>query len=163
MAPNYRSPMYLVQVNYGGADSSYSITHFGSFHGIFSPMLGCKNADPLYDFSESGYQDMATQFHDYLRHFLYGDASGHEMSVDWPAWTPETPTTLILDAHDGHAAITTADVFSTPAHVIDALGADSSLTSADKDAVIRHVLSGRWFSTELDEHYGTPQAVHLLA
>ena len=158
----YTSNMYLVQVNYGGADSAEQIEGLGSFHGIFVPMLGGHNYDAMYDFSEAGYQDMAEQLMGYLANFLRGADISSEMDVAWPAWTVDARQTLVLDAADGAAKIEAKDVFKEPADVIAAMDADSTLSPEAKTRVEIEVMNGRWFSTLLDETTGTPQAVHLL-
>lgn len=157
----YDSDLYLVQVNYGGADSEYQIDTLGSFHGIFVPMLGGHNYDSFYDFTEEGYQAMAGQFMTYLGNFLRGADVSEGADVEWPAWTAESPQTLILDAADGAAKIEAADVFETPAEVIAEMQADDTLSDEAKTRVMTKVMNGRWFSTLLDETTGTDQAVHL--
>lgn len=161
MTDSYKSEIYLIQVAYGSCDSAYPIQPLGSFHGIFAPMLGCPNYDAIYDFSESGYQSMATVFFGYLRNFLHGVPIDKGMEVSWPEWNSHAKTTLILDAADGKAAVKTADVYRKPKQIIDQLGADSALSEPAKQRVIKEILNGRWFSSELDSTYATAQAVHL--
>ena len=158
----YTSDMYLVQVNYGGADSAMPIEGLGSFHGIFVPMMGGHNYDAMYDFTEAGYQDMAKQYMGYLANFLRGADISAEMDVAWPAWTADSHQTLVLDAADGAAKIEATDVFKEPADVIAEMQADTTISDDAKTRVMTEVMNGRWFSTLLDETTGTPQAVHLL-
>lgn len=162
MADAYASDLYLVQVNYGGDDSAMPIDLFGSFHGIFVPMLGGSNYDSFYDFTEEGYQAMAAQFMTYLANFLRGSDVSSGADVSWPAWTADDRQTLLLDAADGAAQIEAADVFKTPADIIAEMEADSTLSDEAKTRVMTEVMNGRWFSTLLDETTGTEQEVHLL-
>ncbi len=80
-----------------GDDSAEQIEGPGSFHGIFVPMLGGHNYDAMYDFSEAGYQDMASQFMGYLGNFLRGADISSGADVTWPAWTVDERQTRERD------------------------------------------------------------------
>ena len=87
MAEIYKSPMYLAQVNYGGSDSATVIPMFGSFHGIFVPMLSSThNYSSFANFTGAGYQTMSDYFNAYLRNFLRtGDPN---TDIDVMEWIP---------------------------------------------------------------------------
>lgn len=158
----YSSNIYCTEIHYGAADSDNPIETYGSFHGIFAPALGSSNYDAIYDFSESGYQDMAKQFLGYLKNFLATGDPSKGMDVAWPEWTIDSKQTLVLDAADGKAAISAENVYKEPLQIIDEAQADTTVSDETKQRVLTEVMNGRWFSTLLDEMTGTPQAVHLL-
>lgn len=162
MADRYKSDMYLVQVNYGSEDSAYPIDGLGSFHGIFAPALGSTNYDAYYDFSGEGYQAMAEQLHAYLKNFLYGTKIGKGMDTDWVAWDADGKKSLVLDAKDDRAVCEVENVYKEPSQIIEELKTDTSISDEAKTTVVTRVMNGRWFSTLLDQTFGTAQAVHLM-
>ena len=154
MYDKYDAPIYECQVNYGSDESAYPIDMFGSFHGIFVPMLSDINGYGFYDFSEPGYQDMGAKYNAYLRNFLYtGDPNGEGLE-EWPAWEPEAKSTQIFDAVDGAASVTTENVFKTYDEIMDEMDADDSIPDDAKAYVIANSMRGRWFSDALDNRYG---------
>ncbi len=158
MDANYKSNMYLCQINYGGADSKSKIQGMGSFHGVFLPMLtNSHNYGNFHDFAKSeGYQAMADIFNKYLKNFmLTGNPNGEGLDTNWAPWTTESKNTLILDADEETKAATAeiADVYKTNAEIIAEMDADTTLSADAKAGVIANVLNGRWFSGDLDTHY----------
>ena len=158
----YESPMYLCQVNYGGAGSGTAIPTFGSFHGIFVPMISSvNNYGSFADFSGSGYQLMADYFNAYLYNFLhFGDPNADEERVPfaWEPWDGESRMTLVLDGseEEGSGMATMENVFKSNAEIIDEIEADDSVPEDLKATVIATIMNGRWFSDDLDAHFGTP-------
>ena len=157
MYDNYTSDIYLCQVDYGGADSAYTIDPYGAFHGIFVPMLSSvNNYSALYDFSEPEYQNMAAAFNAHLKSFLAtGDPNGEGLA-EWSAWTPENPVSMVLDAADGAGSGECRDVSTTYADIMSRMDADESVSEEGKNLAIANVMNGRWFSAALDERYGNP-------
>ena len=154
MFGQYDAPIYLCQVNYGSEQSQNVIDMFGSFHGIFVPMLSDINGYGFYDYSEPGYQDMAAQYNAYLRNFLYtGDPNADDLA-EWPAWEPEGKATQIFDAADGAALISSENVYKTYEEIMDEMDADETIPEDAKAYVISNSMRGRWFSAALDERYG---------
>lgn len=177
MYENYKAPIYLCQVDFGGetSPSPISIMGFGAFHGIFVPMLSSvNNYSSFYDFSAAGYQDMAAAFNTYLRNFLYTGNPNHKTmlraaserfrfsytesntAVKWSAWTPENKLSLVLDADAEKAIIAMKDVSTTYDEIMARMDADTTLPEDIKMGTISHVMNGRWFSDALDAHYGNP-------
>ena len=160
MFGHYDSDIYVCQVNYGGSDSATFIPMVGSFHGIFVPMLTSVNGYTGFaDYSNEGYQAMAKGFNAYLRSFLYtGSPNGGETAVDWTTWDPETRQTLVLDANaeTGEAAFEMKDVYKTNVDIIAEIEADDSVPADTKAYIIGNIMNGRWFSGDLDAHFGTP-------
>lgn len=152
---NYKSDIYLCQINYGDRNSAYPIAQLGSFHGIFVPAISptTNNYSSYYDFTEAGYVAMAKDFNEYLASFLK-DAKpvSKDAGVEWTPYTKESPETLVLDAKDEKAVVEMKDVTTTNAMIIERMENDK-LDQADKDIVIQNVLNGRWFSKDLDDHF----------
>jgi len=160
MADSYQSKMYLCQIDYGGTTSPSKIPDLGSFHGIFVPALtDDHNYKPYYDFTQTGYQALATDFNVYLKNFLHtGDPNGEGVPTEWTAWTKDTKQTLILDADEesGKATAEMKNVFKTNAEIIEEIEKDDTLPEEVKSAVISTIMNGRWFSDDLDAHFKTP-------
>lgn len=161
VAPRSGAPVYCCQVEYGSDRSRTPLPPLGSFHGIFVPMLSRENSFNAYaDFTAAGYQAMAKQFNAYLENFLAcGDPNGRpDGSASflplWPAWTPGTRQTLVLDADASTAYPEVKDVSVSDDALLAQMDADTTLPADLKTAVIRNVLNGRWFSDPIDQHYG---------
>lgn len=157
MWENYESPIYLCSVHYGGPGSQYPIPEYGSFHGVFVPMLARENNyAPMMPgtFDTPAYVDMAEVFNGYLKNFLYtGDPNGTGLSV-WQAWEPETHLSLVLDGMDDRALVDCRAVTESYQGIMDEMDADTSISADVKEKVIAHVMNGRWFSDALDDRYG---------
>ena len=157
MFDKYGANIYLCQVDYGGADSAYTIDTYGAFHGIFVPMLSnVNNYSGLYDFSEAGYQDMAAQYNACLKNFLASGDPNADGLAEWANWTPENKVSMVFDAADGAGLAECRDVSTTYADIIARMEADESVSQEGKALAIANVMNGRWFSAAMDEHYGNP-------
>lgn len=159
MADRYESPMYLVQVNYGGKESATPIPMFGSFHGIFVPMLTTVHNYGMADFSGAGYAAMSESYNAYLKSFLYtGNPNGEGTVVDWAVWDKDTMQTLVLDASEetGEATVEMQNVYKTNEAIIAEVEADDSIPEDTKAVIVGTIMNGRWFSDDLDAHFNTP-------
>ena len=161
MADVYTSPMYLCQVNYGGSDSASAIPMFGSFHGIFVPMISRTHGYSSFaDFSGSGYVAMSSLFNAYLRNFLEtGNPNEGSIPIEgWEPWEADSRLTLVLDGDEetGEGSAELLDVFKTNEEIIAEMEADDSIPADVKEAAIFNVMAGRWFSADMDEHFGAP-------
>lgn len=158
MAKNYTAPIYLCSVNYGAPDSAYPIPGLGAFHGIFVPMLSTENnyAPMLPDtFDKPAYVDMADQFNQYFKNFLYtGDPNGGSLTK-WEAWNPESHLSMVFDGANDKSVIECKSVKTTYEEIMDDMDKDNSLDPAIKEGVIGNVMNGRWFSDALDKRYNT--------
>ena len=65
------------------------------------------------------------------------------------------PMTLVLDAKDDKAVVKMEDVSTTNEAIIEAIESDK-LDDADKQTIVSTIMNGRWFSSDLDEHFKTP-------
>jgi para-nitrobenzyl esterase len=160
MADNYQSDIYLCQINYGGSDSATTIPMFGSFHGIFVPMLTTThNYSSFADFTGAGYTAMAKAFNAYLKNFMYtGNPNGDDTAVEWTTWNQDTKQTLVMDASEetGEATAEMQDVYKGNDEIIAEIEADDTLEDDMKSTIISTILNGRWFSDDLDAYFGTP-------
>ena len=144
------APLYLGQIEYGSSASKTQIPLLGSFQGIALPMLSGSN--PYFgwaDLSGAGYQAMAEQLRAYLKNFITsGDPNGKKLlsgSTRWQRWTPDSPALLVLDADADHATAQCTAQTETKESLLAAMEADSTLSPALKQAVIKNVLKGRFF------------------
>lgn len=154
---SYKSNMYLCQINYGDTNSGCKIETFGAFHGIFVPLISSvNNYSGLYDFTEETYAQLSTIYNEYLKSFVEtGVPTSETAGVEWSAWTKDSKDTLVLDSQDGKAVVEVKDVYKTNAEIIKEIEADP-LDKDDKASIIANILNGRWFSQDLDDHFGTP-------
>lgn len=159
MVENYESGIYVCQVNYGGDDSAMSadLQPYGSFHGIFVPMLATENQYAAMMpgvFDKAGYTAMAEVYNSYLKNFLAsGDPNGDDLE-EWQVWDRDTQLSLVLDGDESQALVSCENVSTTYGAIVAAMQADETLGDEAKDAVAKNVMNGRWFSTFLDEYYG---------
>ena len=144
------APLYLGQIEYGSSASKTQIPLLGSFQGIALPMLSGSNPYSGWaDLSGAGYQAMAEQLRAYLKNFITsGDPNGKKLlsgSTRWQRWTPDSPALLVLDADADHAIARCAAQTEAKEPLLAAMEADSTLSPALKQDVIKNVLKGRFF------------------
>ena len=160
MIESYRSPIYLCQVNYGGKNSDTAIPTYGSFQGVYLPMLSSShNYGTIADFTGADYQAMAEIFNACLRNFLRtGNPNGDGLEMEWTAWDADTQLTLVMDAskRTGLTKIVVSNVNRTNAQLFNELNYDYAVDFNTRSALISNVLNGRWFSDEIDSHYDNP-------
>ncbi|WP_322150620.1 carboxylesterase family protein [Paratractidigestivibacter sp.] len=158
MASSFDKNIYVCQVNYGGDDSAMGadLQPYGSFHGIFVPMLAKENnysAMMPGVFDKAGYQAMGEAYNAYLKNFLAsGDPNGDGLSA-WNAWDKSSKQSLVLDATETEAKISCEDVSRSYGDIIADMETDTTISSDVKKAVAKNVLNGRWFSAAVDEYY----------
>ncbi len=158
MASGFSESVYVCQVNYGGDDSAMAadLAPYGSFHGIFVPMLADQNnyaAMMPGVFDKAGYQAMAEAYNAYLKNFLAaGDPNGEGLET-WEAWDKSSKRSLVLDANETEAKVSCEDVSRSYGDIIAEMEADATIPSDVKATVAKNVLNGRWFSAAVDEYY----------
>ncbi len=158
MASGFSESVYVCQVNYGGDDSAMAadLAPYGSFHGIFVPMLADQNnyaAMMPGVFDKAGYQAMAEAYNGYLKNFLAaGDPNGEGLET-WEAWDKSSKRSLVLDANETEAKVSCEDVSRSYGDIIAEMEADATIPSDVKATVAKNVLNGRWFSAAVDEYY----------
>ncbi len=158
MASGFSESVYVCQVNYGGDDSAMAadLAPYGSFHGIFVPMLADQNnyaAMMPGVFDKAGYQAMTEAYNGYLKNFLAaGDPNGEGLET-WEAWDKSSKRSLVLDANETEAKVSCEDVSRSYGDIIADMEADATIPSDVKATVAKNVLNGRWFSAAVDEYY----------
>lgn len=158
MTKNYKSKIYIAEVNYGSPTSASNIPSLGAFHGIFVPMLADTNGyTTIYDFKKAkGYQDMGKQFNAYLDNFLKSGNPNGDKLVKWNNWTTKNKLSQVFDADATKATVQSKDTSTTYEAIMDEMDKDNSLTSEQKKYVIENSMNGRWFSSALEKKYNTP-------
>jgi para-nitrobenzyl esterase len=159
MEARYGKDIYVCQVAFGCETSAVRIDTFGSFHGIFVPMLSSKNnyTSLVPDtFDKEGYQAMGKAFNAYLKNFLETGNPNGEGIATWDAWNSERKESMVFDADDTDALIGMADLHTSYDDILAAMDADTTVPDALKKLVATNDMAGRWFSAANDAHYGAP-------
>lgn len=162
LTPAYKAPIYHVRIDWGndpalvGADFA---NNWGAHHGIFLPLLTEKpvltsKAFPAV-FEEAGPKALSRTLQTYLANFI---KTGNPNSKDLPQWKPygKDGNGISLDADASNVKIKTFQGKVSEQKILDALKDDQSISQDTKDALIRQVLNGRWFSENLDRQFGNP-------
>ena len=167
MLDNYDAPIYTCDFDWGTDADIVGETMaglFGPFHGIWIPFLtnettGFSSVFPD-SFKSAGAQDLTTAFMQYIANFLWIGDPNSEGLVEWKAWSDATtgPTQLLLNADKDNAIITMSEERTIYDDVLNAMEVDMSVPQEVKDKLIPHVLNGRWFSRQLDQHFGNSGA-----
>ncbi|MDC7126927.1 MAG: carboxylesterase family protein [Spirochaetales bacterium] len=162
MFDKYDAPIYTCDFDFGDnpeivGDKMGHI--FGSFHGIWIPFLAGEPSGFSGMFPESftgaGTQDLAAKFTLYIKNFLWAGDPNSEGLVEWKAWESATegPAQLHLDADKDSAVITMTDERADYSAILAEMDADTTIPEDVKAQLNSGVLSGRWFSGQLDEYY----------
>ncbi len=161
MAANYHAPIYGMEILFGedAAVVGEKMAVFGSFHGVFVPLLDTdsQNYTGLVGdaYASEGAKQLSALFQDYIYAFIAnGDPNGEGLTA-WAAWQPQAQENILFLDADG----TTARAFMgkkafSYESVLESIDADDSVTAEQKQALLAQVMSGRWFSKALDEKYG---------
>ena len=150
MYANYKAPIYICQIDYNEGGNAG--------HGVFKSFMDSKTGG-MVDASTDGGQAVCALYNAYLTNFLHngdGNPNGDNTETEWTPWDPKTQLSMVFD---GDAATGTAkmkDVSKTYEDIFAEMEADTTISEELKVKVINTVLNGRWFSTALDEHFGTP-------
>lgn len=162
LTPAYKAPIYHVRIDWGndpslvGADFA---NNWGAHHGIFLPLLTEKpvltsKAFPTV-YEEAGPKALSRTLQTYLANFI---KTGNPNNKDLPHWKPygKDGNGLALDADKSNVKIKTFQDKVSEQKILDKLAKDTSIPSDEKEAIIRKVLNGRWFSENLDKQFGNP-------
>lgn len=159
MADNYKAPMYLTTISFGeNREVVGDMANLGAFHGVFVPLLDSDNATYQAMFAEpyalEGIKDLGKQFRNYLANFIKaGDPNGDGL-VTWEQWSKDAAgQTLLLDADKDKALISMEDRTISYDDVLKQIEADTTISQEAKETLVKQVLNGRWFSTQLDEYF----------
>lgn len=165
MINKYDSPIYTCDFKWGldknvVGDKMAQLA--GPFHGIWIPFLTDEVTGfaAMYkdSFNNPGANDLGSKFTGYISNFLWnGNPNGQNpIECEWKPWTSAKngTTSLILDADKNKANISMSDERIKYEDVLKQMEADTTVSKEVKDQLIKEVLNGRWFSGELDKHFG---------
>lgn len=163
MVDRYKAPIYTLRFAWGRDRAIVGDrmgTLYGSFHGVWIPFVtstttGFSGVFPQ-AFDNDGVRDGADKLGRYLKSFLWTGNPNADGLVEWKPWeaAKSGPTQMVLDADAKAASFTMTEERTEYDAVLAALKADTSVPDADKKRLIEKVLSGRWFSHRLDQHFG---------
>lgn len=165
MINKYNAPIYTGDFKWGldknvVGDKMAQLA--GPYHGVWIPFLtdevtgfGAMYKD---SFNNFGAKDLGVKFTNYISNFLWsGNPNGQEsIECEWQPWSLGNTSQLILDADKNKANITTSKETIKYEEVLKEMEADTTVSKETKDQLIKEVLNGRWFSGELDKHFGNP-------
>lgn len=156
----YSAPIYVLKCDFGHDSSKMPGMALGAYHGVatalLEPAAGMRSV-----FSESFGSDGGIQLEDmwnnYVKNFLNsqdGDPNGDDLAA-WEMYDPAKEQYMVLDATEEAATAQMEDVLiSTYSQIFEEMDADTTISESAKQAVIAQVMNGRWFSAEMDAHYG---------
>lgn len=162
MFPFYHAPIYTCEIAWGNnpkivGEEMAALS--GATHGIFLPFLtdepiGVRKTYAA-AFDNPGAKDLTEKFQKYIANFLWTSNPNGRDLVTWKAWQNAAfgPTQLIFDADQDKAVIRQSYARTNYNDIIKALENDASIPEGAKNAIIRTVLNGRWFSSGLDAHF----------
>ena len=111
MKENYQAPIYGMEILFGEDENvvSEEMSIFGSFHGVFVPLLDTnnKNYDGLVGdaYESKGAADLAMVFQDYLYQFINDDIGNNSQSVEWQEWQADSKENILFLDADKEKAI----------------------------------------------------------
>lgn len=162
MIDKYDAPIYTCDIDWGTDKDIVGENMaqlWGSYHGIFIPFLtgditgtAAKYPDA---FNNNGVHDLSEKFTKYISNFLWSSNPNGEGLVEWKPWTKnkESQAQLKLDADKEQALIDISYKHTSYDEIIKEMEEDNSISEEIKTKLIKEVLNGRWFSTELDKHF----------
>lgn len=147
--PNVYAYRFLWSKNLGG---------LGAFHSLDMDFVTGTTAalsKKLYnDKNKGGVADLTNSLQEYIKNFIYTSNPNGGNLVKWDAWSNQenSPKVLYLDADDNQAIIEMTNIFISPNDVLTQI--DKDLLDKDlKNAVIKKILMGRFFSQPIDQKY----------
>ncbi len=164
MAAHFRAPIYAGEFDYGSDPTvvGSQMKHLGAFHGVFLPLLDDHFRKPYLGkaFDSPGAKALGTLFKRHLAAFV---RTGHTSFSDVTRWNPwnlkredKGQTVYMMNANHNAAITYRSESTFTVKDVIAMIEDDHTITQARKVYLLQHVLNGRWFSRELDDHFGSP-------
>lgn len=157
---NYQEPIYNMEIAFGANEKNIDkvMKNFGSFHGVFVPLLDSNNKN--YEqfvgtsYESEGAKKMQAAFQDYLYSFI---KTGNPNQEELPEWTPWTLNgareNLYLDADKTSFSAVMQEKGYSYEEILNNIEEDQSIPEEQKEYLVKNVLNGRWFSYGLDEKY----------
>lgn len=161
VANGYKSPIYLMDCNFGHDRTIWPEMVYGSYHGVVLSFMDTTTAFRTAYFPDAfkteGSNQMGVLTNTYIKNFLWNKAGNPNSTgvTKWTKYSADSSKWLVLDATREAANSTMKDIEVTSYNqVFTAMDADTTVSAAAKSAVIKTVLNGRWFSSALDSKYG---------
>lgn len=156
----YDAPIYALKCDFGHDSSKMPGFALGAYHGIIisflEPTSGLRSAFAD-SFGSEGGKQLTDMLNDYVKNFMDskdGNPNGDNLTA-WEQYDSAKEQYMVLDATKDSATAQMEDVLiSSYQQVFEEMDVDTTISESAKKAVIAHVMNGRWFSTELDAHYG---------
>ena len=157
---NYKAPMYVCMFDFGHnpavVGEEYAVKT-GATHGIFLPFL----TDQPYPytagtdvFAKPGPQELSDIFIASLAAFIRtGDPNNALLPEKWETWTPQNRAETVFDADAKQAKVYQRSNNTSYEGILKELETDNSLNADSKNYIIKNILNGRWFSSEMDAKY----------
>lgn len=160
MNKQYDAPIYGMEINFGEeADVvGEAMAKFGSFHGVFVPLLDTDNQNYAAlvgeAYTSEGAIELSEWFQTYIYQFIKNGDPNSDTLPEWTEWTEENRDILFMNADQSNATAEIGQNNFTYEDVLNAIDEDTTISQEEKEALLTQVLNGRWFSGRLDEKYG---------
>jgi len=163
MFGKYKAPIYTCDIDWGTDETVVGkemAELIGSHHGIFLPFLTDENTQIRKMFPEAfnnqGVQDLTVKFQKYISNFLWSGNPNSDGLVKWEAWknANKGPSQFVFNADKDKAIVKMSYERVSYTDVLKEMEGDQTITLEAKDKIIKEVLNGRWFSSQLDQHFG---------
>ena len=159
--PRYNAPIYVGHISYGHnpevVGRKYALSK-GAFHGSFLSLVNDGSVvivDTEGNYQRPGALELRKKFFAALGAFIRnGTPQAAELGKEWPLWNPADMPELVFDADAEQALISTRSCSFNYADFYREIDEDTSISAESKAYILNQLFNGRWFSTELDRHYG---------
>lgn len=158
MIDAYDAPIYTSEVNYGANAqiAGKSFKKFGSFHGVYLPLLDSSMAPSPFapGYKQEGARKLASIMKRQLTSFVHNGQPSVSITPQWGAWNQTSKargqSIYVMDANKKAAITYLSSTDYSDEDVFNMMKSDVSLSEKKKSFLIRHVLNGRWFSQTID-------------
>ncbi|ULQ49563.1 carboxylesterase family protein [Liquorilactobacillus nagelii] len=159
LANGYKAAIYGMQMNFGNNAKvvGSKMGLLGAFHGVFVTLFDPDNTTykPYVGdaYQSVGAKKLSTEFQNYIFNFINsGDGSSSKNSVTWAKYNSQHQTLRLSATKTNTIAVMKKKIY-TDQTVFKELEKDKTISSSDKNYLIKHVLNGRWFSRGLDQKF----------
>lgn len=103
--------------------------------------------------NQLGQKKLSTEFQNYIFNFINSsDGSSSKNPVTWSKYNSQHQTLRLSATKTNTIAVMKKKIY-TDQTVFKELKKDKTISSSDKNYLIKHVLNGRWFSRGLDQKF----------
>jgi len=165
-----KSPIYVASFRWGtnsdivGDEMAYL---HGSKHGIHMDFLfNLKKFDLQKKYPQAykneGVNDLSHMLQSYVGNFLWTSNPNGQGLTQWQAWDTKNangPTYLFMDSSLNKATAKMVNWKINPKQLLNEMENDKSIPTERKNYLIKNVLDGRFFSYDIDKHFGNPNHI----